>query len=174
MRPTCIIEHNSELWNPWMVKDIAELDKVQRRCIKLCTSNITFEPLANRRKKTDLHEAYKQICGNNTTNSSLVLSTSNTRGDALKLEHQSRHTNIRSAYFSHRVVDSWNSLGDATALVPTLTSFKDRIEQTTQKDEVRSGACQHVKTRNSTRLFMFLYIIFYNFRLDVFSSGIVH
>ena len=114
-----------------MVKDIAELDKVQRRCIKLCTSNITFEPLANRRKKADLREAYKQICGNNTTNSSLVLSTSNTRGNALKLEHQSRRTNIRSVYFSHRVVDSWNSLSYTTVLAPTLASFKDRIELTT-------------------------------------------
>ena len=36
------------------------------------TSNITFEPLSNRRKIADLREAYKQICGNNTTNSSLV------------------------------------------------------------------------------------------------------
>ena len=33
-----IIEHNNQLWNPWMEKDIAKLDKVQRRCIKLCTS----------------------------------------------------------------------------------------------------------------------------------------
>ena len=58
-----------------MVKDIAKLDKVQRRYIKLCTSNITFEPVVNHRKKADLRESYKQIRGNNTTNSSLVLST---------------------------------------------------------------------------------------------------
>ena len=111
----------------------AELDKVQRRCIKLCTSNITFVPLTNRRQKADLREAYKQIRGNNTTNSSLVLSTSNTkkRGNALKLEHQSRRTNIMSAYFSNRVVDSGNSLSDATVLAPTLTFFKDLIELTT-------------------------------------------
>ena len=107
-----------------MGKDIAELDEVQRRCIKLCTSNITFETLANRRKKADLREAYKQIRGNNTTNSSLVLSTSNTMGNALKLEHQSRGADIKSTYFSNRVVDSWNSLSVATMLAPTRTSLR--------------------------------------------------
>ena len=50
--------------------EFAKLDKVQHCCIKLCTSNIIFEPLANRRKKADLREVYKQIRGNNTTNSS--------------------------------------------------------------------------------------------------------
>ena len=62
-----IREHNSQLWNPWMVKNMAELDKVHRCCIKLCTPNITIEPSANRRKKADLCEAYKQIRSNNTT-----------------------------------------------------------------------------------------------------------
>ena len=26
-------------WNPWLLKDIQELDKVQKRCLKLCSTN---------------------------------------------------------------------------------------------------------------------------------------
>ena len=35
-----IIEYNSPVWNPWLLKDIQELDKVQKRCLKLCSTNI--------------------------------------------------------------------------------------------------------------------------------------
>ena len=33
-----IIKYNSPVWNPWLLKvnDIQELDKVQKRCLKLC------------------------------------------------------------------------------------------------------------------------------------------
>ena len=40
IKPLCqaivrpIIEYNSPVWNPWLLKDIQELDKVQKRCIK--------------------------------------------------------------------------------------------------------------------------------------------
>ena len=49
-----IIEYNSPVWNPWLLKDIQELDKVQKRCLKLCSTNIDLEPLSRRRDRADL------------------------------------------------------------------------------------------------------------------------
>jgi hypothetical protein len=46
---------------PMVKKDITAFDKVQRKCEKLCTEDITFEPLAQRRRRTDLVETYKFI-----------------------------------------------------------------------------------------------------------------
>ncbi len=124
-----IIEHNSQLWNPWLVKDINNLDKVQKRCIKLCTSQISFEPLSDRRRKADLCEVYKQL-RSPTANTPLIRSTSNTRGNALKLDHQLKRTDVRKYYFSNRVIADWNSLSTATVLSPNVSTFKDRIELT--------------------------------------------
>jgi len=36
----------SIIWNPWLCKDISALDSVQRKCEKLCTDKISFEPLS--------------------------------------------------------------------------------------------------------------------------------
>ena len=55
------IEYNSPVLNPWLLKDIQELDKVQKRCLKLCSTNIDLEPPSRRRDRADLCETWKQL-----------------------------------------------------------------------------------------------------------------
>ncbi len=58
-----ILETSSSVWNPWLQKDINELEKVQRRCTRLCTDPLQLEPLSLRRRKRDLAEVYKRVNG---------------------------------------------------------------------------------------------------------------
>jgi len=56
-----VVEYASITWNPWLRKDISAIDSVQRKCEKLCTERLRFEPLSARRHQTDLIETYKYI-----------------------------------------------------------------------------------------------------------------
>ena len=57
-----LLEYGSPAWNPWYSKDITNIEKVQRRCYKLCNSpEFEPEPLVIRRLKTDLCEVYKYL-----------------------------------------------------------------------------------------------------------------
>ena len=72
-----ILEYGSPSWNPWYLKDITNIEKVQRRCFKLCnTPDIVLEPLASRRPKTDLCEVYKYLNDMYKTNKNLYSVTS--------------------------------------------------------------------------------------------------
>ena len=56
-----ILETNSSAWNPWLKKDIDALERVQRRCEKLCTESLTFESLHERRYRADMRETFKLL-----------------------------------------------------------------------------------------------------------------
>ena len=58
-----LIENSSPAWTPWLQHDINNLDKVQKRCLKLCTNHIEIEHLSTRRQKADMKETYKQVHG---------------------------------------------------------------------------------------------------------------
>ncbi len=126
-----IIEYNSTVWNPWLLKDKNKLDKVQQRCLKLCSSDITLEPLATRRDKADLCEVWKQLNGRSTNHALTLSSITGTRGNSRKLEKKYGRVDPRKYYFSNRVVNRWNALKDPVVLAPTLASFKDALELTT-------------------------------------------
>ena len=53
---------------------------------------------------------------------------SNTRGHSRKLiKHRSR-LNIRSTFFSKRVVSDWNSLPESVVSAPNMNTFKNRLD----------------------------------------------
>ena len=127
-----IIECCSPAWNPWLLKDIKALDKVQERCKHLCKSDIILEPLSNRRVKADMCETWKQLNNRSIETGLQINENSTTRGNAQKLlKRLPGHTDIRLNFFSNRVVNSWNKLGTHVVSAPTLVSFKDRLELTT-------------------------------------------
>ena len=71
-----ILEYGSPAWNPWLKKDIDVLDKVQRRCERMCTSeNFKLESLKERRKQTDMTETYKYLNKKYKTDPSTLFST---------------------------------------------------------------------------------------------------
>ena len=54
-----LIENSSPAWTPWLQHDINNLDKMQKRCLKLCTDHIEIEHLSTRRQKVDMKETSK-------------------------------------------------------------------------------------------------------------------
>ena len=55
------LEYASAVWNPWYKQDIEKLEKVQRKCLQLCSKEITIDSLDKRRTYTDFVETYKFI-----------------------------------------------------------------------------------------------------------------
>ena len=55
------LEYTSPVWNPWYKQDIDKLEKVQRKCLQLCSKEIELDSLDKRRKFTDCVETYKFV-----------------------------------------------------------------------------------------------------------------
>ena len=51
-----------------------------------------------------------------------------TRGNSLKLTKPRCRLNIRSNFFSARVISTWNSLPDSVVTAPSVNTFKNRID----------------------------------------------
>jgi len=54
---------------------------------------------------------------------------SRTRGHSLKLVKNHYHCNPRLQFFSQRVINRWNSLSQDEVDVPSVNSFKSRLEK---------------------------------------------
>ncbi len=52
-----------------------------------------------------------------------------TRGNSFKLFKKRARTEVRKNTFSHRVVDTWNSLPDSVILAPSVNSFKGKLNK---------------------------------------------
>ena len=96
----CIIIH---LLLPWLLQDIQELDKVQKQCLKLCSTNIDLEPLSRRRDRVDLCETWKQLNGRSIDHALTLSNTTSTMGNSRKLQKKYAQLDPRKYYFSNRV-----------------------------------------------------------------------
>ena len=63
-----VLEYASPAWNPFYRKDIDELEKVQKRDLKLSTTPVESVPLEQRRLEADLGGVYKYLSGLNRNN----------------------------------------------------------------------------------------------------------
>ena len=63
-----VLEHASPAWNPFCRKDIDELEKVQKRALKLSITPVKSVPLEQRRLEADLCEVHKYLSGLNRNN----------------------------------------------------------------------------------------------------------
>ena len=124
-----ILETCSPIWSPWLKKDKDCLDDVQSRCEKLCGESL--ECLETRRKRADLREAYKIInnCYKIDNTTYFSRSDTTTRGHKVKLFKRGCRTELRRNFFSHRVVDEWNTLPANTVLAPDVKKFSDDLRQ---------------------------------------------
>ena len=50
-----------------------------------------------------------------------------TRGNSYKLEKKQCNINIRSSFFSQRVVNHWNELPEEVVSAESVNSFKNRL-----------------------------------------------
>ena len=125
-----LIEYGSIIWNPWLKKDIGALEKVQRRCERMCVDGkLQLESLSERRKRIDLCETYKFLNRSYKTDPDTLFSypTRQLRGHSHKLFKPRAQTEVCKHFFSHRVVEPWNSLPQIVVSAPTVGTFKKRL-----------------------------------------------
>lgn len=134
-----LLEYNSVVWSPHLKQDIIRIEKVQRRFTKRLRGlrNLSYTDrlitvglpsLELRRLQIDLIYCYKIVFGLVKVNLDDFFEfapVKTTRGHAYKL-YKPRCSNVRTNFFSNRVVEMWNSLPDCVSF-ESLSAFKRTI-----------------------------------------------
>ena len=138
-----LLEYCTPIWCPTLTKDILELEKVQRRATKLVKGLKNYDykdrliklglpTLLYRRKRADMLEVYKILNGFSNVDGETFFQLNKregSRGHSLKLVVPKANTNIRHHGFSHRIVNTWNSLSEEVVSADSINSFKDRLNK---------------------------------------------
>ena len=125
-----ILEYASVVWNPIMKKDIDQLEKVQKRCLRLCPTEISLPTLAERRRQIDVVETFKFLNGKYKTASSTFFELPHReglRGHSHKIFKKDAKTEVAKQFFGNRVVNEWNSLPQDVISAPSVSTFKDML-----------------------------------------------
>ena len=127
-----------------MVKDIQQLEGVQRRATQLVTGFrmktyrerlrlLGLTTLERRRVRGDLIETFKIITGRERVDSEeffhLASGKYDMRGHIMKLFKPRVRTTLRQHAFSIRVVDSWYRLPQDVIAATSVNDFKNRLDR---------------------------------------------
>ena len=138
-----LLEYNSPVWSPFLLKDINSLESVQRRFTKRlpCMHNISYderlsmlglERLEARRLRIDIITTYKILFGLTEINSNNFFTFSQTsiitRGHQYKLLPPSCHCDVRKYFFNGRVAQIWNDLNPHLTNFSSLLNFKTSLK----------------------------------------------
>ena len=118
-----MVEYNSSIWSPYLLRDIDKIEDIQRKFTKYLPGlyNLSYrdrldilglETLEERRIKTDLILLFKIVHGLVHCNQEefITFSSAPTRGHPLKLMVQHSRLEVRKNYFVNRTIPIWNSL----------------------------------------------------------------
>lgn len=141
-----ILEYNSPVWCPHMIKDVTVIERVQKYFTKnlrglKCLSykqrlNILKQPsLQSRRIRSDLIYLYKILNGFADANlkclftaaSSVSTCERNLRGHAYKLFVPKPRTDMLKFSYTYRVIKFWNALPSAVCESNSLSVFKRKV-----------------------------------------------
>ena len=136
------LEYVAPVWNPWLKRDIAELEKVQRRASKQVPAlknmsypdrlrKLSFPTLRFRMLRGDMIETYKLLKGIYDISLPALFTPvkhSKTRGHRLKLPKDRTETTIKAHSFTHWIVNDWNSLPEQVISDPSVNAFKNRLD----------------------------------------------
>ena len=130
-----LLEYASPAWNPFYKKDVYELQKVQKRALKLSIAPIESVPLEQRQLEADLCEVYKYLSGLNRNNPEhfFYQCSSNLRGHSLRLRKMYSRIEIRKHFFTNCVVDHWNKLPEEVITASSLNPFKKKLRSLATK-----------------------------------------
>ena len=137
------LEYCVQAWCPYLKKDIAVLERVQKRATKMILGlyNLSYTdrlreckllPLEQRRVRGDLIQTYKFLKGFDKVNYNrfFTLHVGNrTRGHSLKLSKSRSRLDFRKNFFSQRVVNSWNKLPQSVIDAYSVNTFKNRLDK---------------------------------------------
>ena len=138
-----LLEYCSAIWSPYLAKDIDVLEKVQMRATRLIRGigNLSYGQrlkslgmytLFSRRQRGDLIEVFKILNGfyNVKPNEFFTPAVStNTRGHHMKLFKPHSRLNVRSNFFTQRVINLWNNLPKEIVSTNTVASFKAKLDK---------------------------------------------
>ena len=136
------LEYCASIWSPSLGKDIDALEKVQKRATKLVRGlrhlpyeqrlkSLDFYTLFRRRLRGDLIEVFKILNGYyeiDPTKFFTLTGFSNTRGHNMKLFKSHTRLNIRTNFFTQRIINSWNGLPQEVVSAHTIASFKSMLD----------------------------------------------
>ena len=137
------LEYCVPIWSPYLVRDIEVLEKVQKRATKLIKGyeklsydqrlkSLGIYTLFCRRQRGDLIEVFKILNGYYNINPLQFFTPSDvtsTRGNCMKLFKPYTRLNIRSKFFTQRVITSWNSLPDEVIAANSIGCFKSKLDK---------------------------------------------
>jgi len=137
------LEYCVQAWCPYLKEDIDKLEKVQARATRLIDGckNLSYEnrlkhtgltTLSERRIRGDLIEVFKILKGFSKVNYNTWFKlsvNSRTRGHSYKLVKSRSRLDIRKNFFSHRVVNAWNSLPSEVVEAECVNTFKNRYDR---------------------------------------------
>jgi hypothetical protein len=143
------LEFASQAWSPWYQKDIAVLEKVQKRAIGMINGlrqdsyegklkELGLQSLQERREEADLIMAYKLINGKLPVKSDNWPKLVNERGrenphvtraaaDGLRFVQPFARTDRRKHFFTVRVCEQWNKLPLELKKSKNLGQFKKNL-----------------------------------------------
>lgn len=147
------LEHVQSIWHPFYIKDIEQVERVQRRITKL-PQELKSQPyetrlkllslttLQDRRIRGDLIETFKILNSHYACNLDIfhTATTTNLRGHSHKLCKERCNKLLRRNFLTNRVVYLWNSLSNDTINSTTTNQFKNRLDR---EMEVRRNTFVH-------------------------------
>ena len=137
-----ILEYGESVWNPYYVKDIELLERVQRGATKIPPElshlpyherlkRMNLTTLAERRMRGDLIQSFKIL--NNLYDVDLPIfhlaNDRQLRGHNKKLQKERCSKLPRRNFLTNRVVYRWNSLSADTVLSGNINQFKNRLDR---------------------------------------------
>ena len=144
-----------QAWNPWLQHDIEVLENVQKRAVNSISglhgsyseklASINMLSLENRRRRGDMIETFKLIKGfedvdythfftlslnthRHATRQSVVITDSGPSPSYGVVKYPSR-LQLRSNFFSQRIVNQWNALPMKVKCQPTVNAFKNAYDK---------------------------------------------
>ena len=120
------LEYCYMIWNPYFIKDIELIEKVQKRCTKIPAEarNLPYEERLRLLKLTTLKER-RDRGGLIQTFKIINFPTTRTRGHSKKLQTEKCAILQRKHFFANRVVNAWNMLWFAE----NKNIFKNRLDK---------------------------------------------
>ena len=136
------VEYCVSIWSPSYKKDKETIERVQHRFTRLFKelrglyndrlSELGLWSLEERHNRADLVEVFKIITGQSSVPASTFFdfnSDTRMRGHSLKLLKHHSVENIRSHFFSERVINRWNRLPSDVVTVKSINSFKAGLQR---------------------------------------------
>ena len=136
------LEYCSAVWSPYKLRDIRQIERVQRRATKMVKGlehlsyperlkKLGLPTLEYRRSRADMLQVYKIMTGLEDIDCSKLfnIQPSRTRGHALKIRMGHARTLSRKKSFTEWVITTWNNLPESVVMAPTINTFKSRLNE---------------------------------------------